>query len=384
MSRNNILVNSGNNVNVANNNINPTNPLRISSGFQRRGIRRRWESFRRNHQSAENNNRGITTNNTNRDNDERNTITNTLELNGGTNANSDNNLPSTAVGHTESSNTTNHLNNNLNNTIVNSNSTSRLNESPSTQLRRLRRMNYVGRQNRHLLLTIYNNNLIQGNNNETGHIIDIHNHRRNNSNINNNRTNNNNINNNNISNTNNNNINNSNNNNVSDNNATNNNLESNNNLNNVNDNNMNNNNNCLSSNNIRSNLLNDNILNNNIINNNRTNSSRINNNRVNGMNAGMNKIEEEEKKKEDMESEPEICKEENIGSEIKDTVKCYICFDKITKPKMCPHCHRIACEKCLYNWFINLKKNKCGFCRLKSNFQEMVSVPFMDAVVTFV
>jgi len=86
----------------------------------------------------------------------------------------------------------------------------------------------------------------------------------------------------------------------------------------------------------------------------------------------LNKIEEEKPK------------EENITTEIKDTVKCYICFDKITKPKMCPHCHRIACEKCLYNWFINLKKDKCGFCRLKSNFQEMISVPFMDAVVSFV
>ena len=92
----------------------------------------------------------------------------------------------------------------------------------------------------------------------------------------------------------------------------------------------------------------------------------------------LSKIEEEEKKKE------EICTEDNIGSEIKDTVKCYICFDKITKPKMCPHCHRIACEKCLYNWFINLKKNKCGFCRERVKFTEMVSVPFMDAVVNFV
>ena len=90
----------------------------------------------------------------------------------------------------------------------------------------------------------------------------------------------------------------------------------------------------------------------------------------------LNEIEEEEKKKEET--------EENIGSEIKDTVKCYICFDKITKPKMCPHCHRIACEKCLYNWFINLRKKKCGFCRENTKFNEMVSVPFMDAVVNFV
>jgi hypothetical protein len=64
----------------------------------------------------------------------------------------------------------------------------------------------------------------------------------------------------------------------------------------------------------------------------------------------LNEIVEEEKQK-----------EENITSEIKDAVKCYICFDIITKPKMCPHCHRIACEKCLYNWFMIEKKNLVAF-----------------------
>ena len=90
-------------------------------------------------------------------------------------------------------------------------------------------------------------------------------------------------------------------------------------------------------------------------------------------------IEEEQKKEESLKEE-----NDNLGSEIKDTVKCYICFDKITKPKMCPHCHRIACEKCLHNWFINLNKKNCGFCRKSTNFSEMVSVPFMDIVVDFV
>ena len=97
---------------------------------------------------------------------------------------------------------------------------------------------------------------------------------------------------------------------------------------------------------------------------------------------------EEEKKKEENEEKKEKEEsakiEENIGSEIKDTVKCYICLDKITKPKMCPHCHRIACEKCLYNWFITLNKIKCGFCREKTSFNSMISVPFMDIVVDFV
>ena len=87
------------------------------------------------------------------------------------------------------------------------------------------------------------------------------------------------------------------------------------------------------------------------------------------------KIEEEKQKSE---------KEESITSEIKDTVKCYICFDIIEKPKMCPKCHRMACEKCLYNWFMVEHKKACGFCREKINFYEMISVPFMSTVVDFV
>ena len=113
-------------------------------------------------------------------------------------------------------------------------------------------------------------------------------------------------------------------------------------------------------------------------NNENNNINLINNNEVNNI----ENIEEE--KNEIKEETKEISKEETIGSEIKDTVKCYICFEKINKPKMCPHCHRMACEKCLYNWFINLKKDKCGFCRLNTSFKEMISVPFMDVVVNFV
>ena len=98
---------------------------------------------------------------------------------------------------------------------------------------------------------------------------------------------------------------------------------------------------------------------------------KLDKNNVNA-NNNLNEIEEEKQK------------EENLTSELKDTVKCYICFNIITKPKMCPHCHRIACEKCLYNWFMIEQKKACGFCREKVNFYEMVSVPFMSTVVDFV
>ena len=376
MSRNNQANSNNNNNNNNNNNRISTNPLSLSSSYQRKmAIRRRWELFRRAHQSSEN----LMTNNSIRPNEERNleernTISNTFEINLGTNANSDNNLTiNTRRRNNLSNNFVNYnrnniINNNSNtNTITNTNNNqnnnNRYNESPSSQFRRLGRLNYIGRHNRHLLLTIYNNNLIQNENNNN-EIID--NHIINNNHINNNEQNNNNqnINNNNIVETDNN-IDNTNNNNI------NNNVNTNN-INNNNDNNINNNNtNSINNNNTD--------LQNNIIINNNNNINNINEN--NYINNNIDKIEEE-KKRED--TDIEVCKEENIGTEIKDTVKCYICFDKITKPKMCPHCHRIACEKCLYNWFINLKKDKCGFCRLKSNFYEMISVPFMDAVVNFV
>lgn len=100
---------------------------------------------------------------------------------------------------------------------------------------------------------------------------------------------------------------------------------------------------------------------------------------------GKHKLSRYSSNKKDLsEIEEEKQKEENNLSEIKDTVKCYICFNNITKPKMCPHCHRIACEKCLYNWFMVEKKKNCGFCRKNMNFYDMVSVPFMSTVVDFV
>ena len=383
-----------------------TNPLSISSTLQRRiGIRRRWESLRKNNQSVENSTRINPISGALRPSEEtfnqRNTINNTFELNLEENQNSDNNL---AISNNRRQNnlsnniiTNNALINDVNNNCI---TNSRYNESPSSHFRGLRRLNYIGRQNRHLLLTIYNNNLIQDENNN--HIID--NNIVNNNHINNNqiditnassRTNNNQIGRNNTAA----NINDNQNGNINDSNHINNGQSNNTNSmthtysnshhleNHIN---RNSSNNVDSNHNILNNINNINSISNNITNNRRMNKRilnshstiNINHSISNYKNKNLKEIKEEEKKRE--ETDTEICKEENIGSEIKDTVKCYICFNKITKPKMCPHCHRIACEKCLYNWFINLKKDKCGFCRLKSNFYEMISVPFMDAVVNFV
>ena len=269
--------------------------------------------------------------------------------------------------------------NNFNNYDLKENSINA--DSCFVQFRRMRK-NYLDKQN-------FINNINNNNNNHNNNLNNIQSNIANNNNmnnINNNQPNNINNNINQISNIQTNNINNNinNRNNIQLNNINNNNLNniSNNQANNININNRNNNN------------FNNNFIK--IISSNDTNRNDNNDNKKNNLNSNnsVNNIKlttEEEKKESDKKEKPkqdeeqkEILKEESIGSEIKDTVKCYICFEKIFKPKMCPHCHRMACEKCLYNWFINLKKDKCGFCRSNTNFEEMISVPFMDIVVNFV
>ena len=341
MSRYSSLTSNPNNNTNNINNYNQ-NHLNTASKYQRRGIRRRWEIIRRTNQSVENNERRNSQNsNHSKDNDNnrnhgmnnngRNSIG---EINQESNINIGNNQRNSVIPLNRGANDINIHNHNNYNIINNFNNYDLSNNSinPDScfiQFRRIRK-NYLDRQN-------FINN---ANNNLNNNISPISNTNSNNNNIINISLQNDNSNSNNV------------------------NIEENNNINNIEI---------------------PEVNNNNIDNNQINNEININNNN-NIIEEDKKEIKNEikEDKKDNNNSKREKSKDENIGSEIKDTVKCYICFEKITKPKMCPHCHRMACEKCLYNWFINLKKDKCGFCRLKTNYKEMISVPFMDAVVNFV
>ena len=356
--------NNYNNIDTNNNaNMFAPNPLSLStSTFQRRGVRRRFENMRRSNQSVENvsrtnsNNINININANGNNNNGRISVGGNTDLNL-ININSDNNMGRniSQINHGSKENNTNANNNNIIHNHNNYNIVNNFNnydlrgnsinaDSCFVQFRRIRK-NYLDKQN--FINTVNTNNI---NNTPPNNDININN------NINitsNNSRNDNNINNTNMNNTNTN-INNTN-------------------INNINTNNSNNTN--INNNNV-------NLTSNNNINNQNTND--VNNNIIINSENKKEKVEEEEKKDEPKQENKELLKDETIGSEIKDTVKCYICFEKINKPKMCPHCHRMACEKCLYNWFVNLKKGKCGFCRFNTNFNEMISVPFMDIVVNFV
>ena len=77
-------------------------------------------------------------------------------------------------------------------------------------------------------------------------------------------------------------------------------------------------------------------------------------------------------------------KEREIINEIKDSVICYICLMKIEKPRICPNCHKIACEKCLKNWFIDRGNNNCGYCRAVLTFDNMISIPIINNVANLI
>ena len=76
-------------------------------------------------------------------------------------------------------------------------------------------------------------------------------------------------------------------------------------------------------------------------------------------------------------------KEKEIINEIKDSVICYICLLKIEKPRICPNCHKIACEKCLKSWF-DKGNNSCGYCRASLTFDKMISVPIINDVANLI
>ena len=74
-------------------------------------------------------------------------------------------------------------------------------------------------------------------------------------------------------------------------------------------------------------------------------------------------------------------KEEQSKAQVKDIFKCYICYNKVTNPRMCLHCKKLTCEKCIKNWLKT--KEMCGFCRSKIKFEDTISVPLNNELISF-
>ena len=74
-------------------------------------------------------------------------------------------------------------------------------------------------------------------------------------------------------------------------------------------------------------------------------------------------------------------KEQELEEQIRDSLKCYICLSKVTKPKMCNFCKRICCEVCINKWLEN--HSFCGICKRHITAQDMIALPFLDDMSQF-
>ena len=101
-----------------------------------------------------------------------------------------------------------------------------------------------------------------------------------------------------------------------------------------------------------------------------------NNNKEDDKQIKENKKEIEKKKKLE-----EMKKEQELEEQIRDSLKCYICLSKVTKPKMCNFCKRICCEVCINKWLEN--HSFCGICKRHITAQDMITLPFLDDMSQF-
>ena len=74
-------------------------------------------------------------------------------------------------------------------------------------------------------------------------------------------------------------------------------------------------------------------------------------------------------------------KENELEDDIRDNLKCYICLGKVSSPKMCNFCKRIACSACIDRWLQD--HTFCGICKHQVTAGDMISIPFLDGMSTF-
>ena len=67
-------------------------------------------------------------------------------------------------------------------------------------------------------------------------------------------------------------------------------------------------------------------------------------------------------------------------SKLKEMIICFLCHEKVNKPKICPNCFKIACEECLKKWLINYNNNKCFNCNKNIKLDDMITIPIVNNI----
>lgn len=90
-------------------------------------------------------------------------------------------------------------------------------------------------------------------------------------------------------------------------------------------------------------------------------------------NLKKNKLNKEEKIKREI--------EEKEKSNIREKLKCYLCFGKIYKARICINCQVMACEKCVKSMIE--KYGKCSNCKKEATLETIIPVPFLDDLTSY-
>ena len=73
--------------------------------------------------------------------------------------------------------------------------------------------------------------------------------------------------------------------------------------------------------------------------------------------------------------------EEKERNDIRNKLRCFICFGKVVNAVMCPFCKKLACEQCLKK--IVEKTNFCSNCKSILIISEIIKLPMLDNFTNF-
>ena len=91
-----------------------------------------------------------------------------------------------------------------------------------------------------------------------------------------------------------------------------------------------------------------------------------------------NYIKENPSKEEILKKKDEEKKEIN---DIRDKLKCFICYGKLVNAVMCPNCKKLACEQCFKK--VLHKKNVCSNCKFIIPVNELIKLPMINDFTNF-
>ncbi|CAH8626462.1 unnamed protein product [Schistosoma mattheei] len=64
---------------------------------------------------------------------------------------------------------------------------------------------------------------------------------------------------------------------------------------------------------------------------------------------------------------------------LSEVFRCFICMEKLNNARLCPHCSKLCCYKCIRKW-ITETRSQCPHCRASLHIYELINCRWADEV----